>query len=197
MAASTASAIGRSKWLPSLSRSAGARLISTRLRRQRQAHGGQRGAHPLARLADRLVGQADDQEGGHAGGDLHLHLDRHGLDAGEGEGLHAGDGHYGIYTTEGALSGMNWLSMQRHNSVTLRARPSPGGGRRRAISPCIADAVCPRPIPRPRAVPVDPLPPGPRPDDGRPGRPAPTTARVRPSAGRHRETSRTYRRPTR
>ena len=56
-------------------------------RRQREAHGGERGAHPLAGLGDGLVGQADDQEGGQAGGDLHLHLDRHGLDAGEGEGL--------------------------------------------------------------------------------------------------------------
>ena len=31
---------------------------------------------PLAALADRLVGQADDEEFGQATGDLHLHLDR-------------------------------------------------------------------------------------------------------------------------
>ena len=31
-------------------------------RRQCQAHGAERGPHPFARLADRLVGQADDQE---------------------------------------------------------------------------------------------------------------------------------------
>ena len=60
-------------------------------RRQREAHRAQRRTHPLARLAHRLVGQADHQEYRQAGGDLHLHLDRHGLDAGEGEGLDAGD----------------------------------------------------------------------------------------------------------
>ncbi len=60
-------------------------------RRQCQAHRTERGADPFARLADRLVGQADHQEVGQAGGDLHLHLDPHGLDAGEGEGLDAGD----------------------------------------------------------------------------------------------------------
>jgi len=63
------------------------------LGRQGQAHGGQRGAHPLARLADRLVRQADDQEGGQAAADLHLHLDRHGLDVAEGEAADAGEGH--------------------------------------------------------------------------------------------------------
>ncbi len=62
-------------------------------RRQRQAHRGEGGAHPLARLAHRLVGQAHDQKSGQAGGDLHLHLHRHRLDAGEGEALDAGDGH--------------------------------------------------------------------------------------------------------
>ncbi len=50
-------------------------------RRQRQAGGDQRGAHALARLAHRLVGQADDVEGRQAGRDLHLHVDRAGLDA--------------------------------------------------------------------------------------------------------------------
>ena len=35
---------------------------------------------PLAALGDRLVGQADDVEGGQPGRDLHLHVDRAGLD---------------------------------------------------------------------------------------------------------------------
>ncbi len=60
-------------------------------RRQREAHRGERRADPLARLAHRLVGQADDQEGGQPAGDLHLHFDRHRLDAREGEGADAGD----------------------------------------------------------------------------------------------------------
>jgi hypothetical protein len=61
-------------------------------RRQRQADGAERRTHPFARLAHRLVGQADQQQGGCAARDLHLHLDRHRLDAGEGERAHAGDG---------------------------------------------------------------------------------------------------------
>ena len=75
--------------------------------RQREAHGGQGGAHPLARLAHRLVRQADHQEGGNARGYLHLHFHRHRLDAGEGEGLHAGDGHCGLYRPRQPGSGMN------------------------------------------------------------------------------------------
>ena len=63
------------------------------LRRQRQAEAGQRRAHPLPAFAHRLVGQADDQEGRQAGGDLHLHLDRLGVDAGEGEAGDSGDRH--------------------------------------------------------------------------------------------------------
>lgn len=35
----------------------------------------------------------DDQEIGQAGGDLHLHLDTLGVDAGEGEAVDASDGH--------------------------------------------------------------------------------------------------------
>ena len=37
------------------------------LERQRQAHGGECGADTLARLADRLVGQADQDEAGRPG----------------------------------------------------------------------------------------------------------------------------------
>ena len=85
IAASTPSAIGRSKWLPSFSRSAGARLISTR-------RGGS--ARPMAASAARtrsrasptaLSGRPTSSRAGSAAGDLHLHLDRHRLDAGEGE----------------------------------------------------------------------------------------------------------------
>ncbi len=65
------------------------------LGRQRETHGGEGGAHPLARLADRLVGQADDQEGREPRRDLHLDLDRHRLDPGKREGGDARDAHRG------------------------------------------------------------------------------------------------------
>ena len=45
------------------------------LGRQRQADRGERGADPLAALGDRLVGQADDDEGGKPDDELDLHLD--------------------------------------------------------------------------------------------------------------------------
>ena len=50
-------------------------------RRQREPGGDQRGAHPLARLGHRLVGQADHVEGRQTGRDLHLHVDGARLDA--------------------------------------------------------------------------------------------------------------------
>ncbi len=46
------------------------------------------GAHPLLRLLDRRVGQADDVEGGHAGGDVHLHLDQGPVEAHHGAAIH-------------------------------------------------------------------------------------------------------------
>ena len=49
-------------------------------RRQRQARGGQRRAHPLARFGNRFVGQADDFESRQPGRDLHLDIDRTDLD---------------------------------------------------------------------------------------------------------------------
>ncbi len=51
------------------------------LRRQRQPQGAQRRAHPLATFADCLVGQPDDGKADVAGGDHHLHVDRHHIDA--------------------------------------------------------------------------------------------------------------------
>jgi hypothetical protein len=48
-------------------------------RRQREPRGDQRRAHPLARFRHRLVGQADDGEGRQARHDLHLHVDRAGV----------------------------------------------------------------------------------------------------------------------
>ena len=53
---------------------------------QRQAGGDQRRAHPFAGLGHRLVGQPDDGESGQAGRDLHLHVDRAGLDPLKGYG---------------------------------------------------------------------------------------------------------------
>ena len=61
------------------------------LGRKRQPRSDQRRAHPLARFRDRLVGQADDGEGDHAGRDLHLHVDGARLDPLEGDGGDAGD----------------------------------------------------------------------------------------------------------
>jgi len=49
-------------------------------RRQRQPRGDQRRAHPLARLGHRLVGKTHDRKRRQAGRDLHLHVDRAGLD---------------------------------------------------------------------------------------------------------------------
>ncbi len=46
-----------------------------------KARGDQGGADPLFRLGNSLVGQADDVEGGQAGRDLDLNVDRAGLDA--------------------------------------------------------------------------------------------------------------------
>ena len=46
------------------------------------------GAHPLLRLLDRRVGQADDGEGGQAGGDVHLHLDNGPVEAHHGAAIH-------------------------------------------------------------------------------------------------------------
>jgi len=51
------------------------------LRRQRQAEGDERGAHPLARFGHRFVRQADDGERRQAAGDCHLGLDLDDLDA--------------------------------------------------------------------------------------------------------------------
>ena len=55
-------------------------------RRQRQPRGDQRRAHPLARLGNRLVREADDRKRRQARRDLHLHVDRAGLDPLKGYG---------------------------------------------------------------------------------------------------------------
>jgi hypothetical protein len=52
--------------------------------RQRQTKAGEGGAHPLARLAHRLVRQAHDHEGRRSGDLLHLHLHPAGFDPFEG-----------------------------------------------------------------------------------------------------------------
>jgi hypothetical protein len=56
------------------------------LRRQREPDGVERAAYPLAALRHRLVGEADNGEGGQTRPDLHLHIDAAGLDAFEGDG---------------------------------------------------------------------------------------------------------------
>ncbi|MET3968838.1 hypothetical protein ABID62_004921 [Bradyrhizobium sp. S3.9.1] len=55
-------------------------------RRQRQPRGDQRRADAFPCLRHRLVRQADDGKGGQAGRDLHLHVDRAGLDPLKGDG---------------------------------------------------------------------------------------------------------------
>lgn len=60
------------------------------LRRERQADGVQRAAHPLAALGHGLVGEADDGEVRHPRPDLHLHIDRPRLDALKGDGSDPG-----------------------------------------------------------------------------------------------------------
>ena len=55
-------------------------------RRQRQPRGDQRRTHPLAGLGHRLVAQADDGERRQTRRDLHLHVDRAGLDPLKGYG---------------------------------------------------------------------------------------------------------------
>ena len=55
-------------------------------RRQGQAGGMERRLDPVAALGHRLVGQADDAEIGVARRDLHLDVDRNGLDPLEGDG---------------------------------------------------------------------------------------------------------------
>ena len=56
------------------------------LGRQRQPHRGERGLDPLTAFADRLVGQADDDEARYARRDLALHLDPARVDAEIGRG---------------------------------------------------------------------------------------------------------------
>ncbi len=58
-------------------------------RGKREAGRDQRGAHPLARLRHRLVGQADHVERREPGRDLHLHVDGARLDALERHGRYA------------------------------------------------------------------------------------------------------------
>ncbi len=62
-------------------------------RRQREAERGQRRAHPLPAFANRLIRHADNDEGGQTGGELHLHLHRHGGNPGECEADDAGGVH--------------------------------------------------------------------------------------------------------
>ena len=62
------------------------------LRWQGESHRGQGGANTLPSLIDRLIGQAYNKEGRQTRRDLHLYLDRYGLDAREGEGSGPGDG---------------------------------------------------------------------------------------------------------
>jgi hypothetical protein len=93
MAASTASATGRSKWLPSLEHVRRRQVDEYPFRRQRQAHRRQRRPHPLPRLADRLVGKPHHQKCRQAGGDLHLNLDRLRIDPGKGKTLNPRDAH--------------------------------------------------------------------------------------------------------
>ena len=61
------------------------------LGRQGQAEGAEGGAHPLAGLGDRLIGQADHREGRQAGGDMDLNIHIARLDAVKGDRVDMGD----------------------------------------------------------------------------------------------------------
>ena len=54
--------------------------------RQPQAAVAQGGAHPFPGFLDRRIGQANDDQGRQAGGEIHLHLDGIGLDPRQGGG---------------------------------------------------------------------------------------------------------------
>jgi hypothetical protein len=62
-------------------------------RGQRKPRGDQRRTHPLARFRNRLVGKTNDVKRRQAGRDLHLHVDRAGLDPLECDGRNPLD-HY-------------------------------------------------------------------------------------------------------
>ena len=68
--------MGKSKCVPSLGKVGGREVGDDPLGRQRQAERRDRAAHPLAAFRDRLVGEADDVEGGKPGDELYLYLDR-------------------------------------------------------------------------------------------------------------------------
>ena len=59
----------------------GSEIDGDPFRWQPEPEGMQRGAHPLATLGDRLVGQTDDGKGDDAAGHLHLNIDVEHLDA--------------------------------------------------------------------------------------------------------------------
>ena len=93
VAASTAAAIARSKPGPALRRSAGARLAVIRRCGNSKPGVDERRPHPLARLAHRGVGQADERERRQPVADVDLDPDLARLDAEQGEG--AGDREHG------------------------------------------------------------------------------------------------------
>ena len=66
---------GQVEMRPFLGQVGGREVDGDPLRGQRYGERRQRGAHPVARLADGLVGQAHDRKGGHPGRNGALHLD--------------------------------------------------------------------------------------------------------------------------
>ena len=80
-AASTASVIGRSKWLPSFGQVGGREIDHQPLAGQGEADGMERRPHPLPAFGHRLVAQPHDVELHQARQELRLNVDRHGLDA--------------------------------------------------------------------------------------------------------------------
>ncbi len=97
--------------------------------RELEAAVDQRRPHPLARLAHRGVGQADDGEGGQAAVDVDLDPDRAGGDAVEGECLRRGE--HGNHAREpNPTRGAQGRTEQRHlvdgrRAATERARNRP------------------------------------------------------------------------
>ena len=82
------------------------------LGRQADAEGAQRAADPLARFADRLVGQADNGERGQARADLDLDIDFLDVDAGERDAMGVGHAERGC-------------RVRGHRSGRMAAHPLP------------------------------------------------------------------------
>lgn len=108
------------------------------LRRQRDGQGGQRRAHPVARLGHGLVGQSDDGKGRQTRADGALHLDRAGLDPLECDRVGVRDHNFPSHQQERcAIVVSTWLTCRRRGDVFRRWRRKALAGATRTLrDPC-------------------------------------------------------------